>query len=290
MIIKVIELSCKTGDIIRNVILDLLIGLQNKSTESCLFFSDTSSPEELKMRAIAWSVWVFINLVFLSMCGFFYILCSQYWGYVERRHAYMDSYTKKHSSTHQHHIQYYTESDNHSDHVKVAGDTQNMLGYPGRKVRQSPLAKDRFHSSHLEERKAKLAEFESKAKKVENKLMEKISKHKSQLMIQLRRVLHDESSVFKARGNGSNPYNVEYSGPRGAYDRKSARELVCALKKKGLVKTVLPEDEPFKSMGLAKHFPKGSMFKDDQIFQSCAVVSSAGSLYGSDLGRMIGKQ
>lgn len=239
------------------------------------------------MRAIAWSVWVFINFVFLGMCGFFYLLCAQYWGYMEKRHAYMDAYSNKRSSVGQHHIQYYSETDNHLEHVKPilegVGD-----GNPERKVRASPLARERS-SPNSGERKAKLAEYASKVEQADNKLMEKISKHKSQLMIQLRRVLHDESSVFKARGEGSNPYNVEYSGPRGPYDKKSARELVCALKKKGLVRTVQKDDEPFKSLGLEAHLPSHQLLHEDKIYESCAVVSSAGSLLGSDLGRMIDK-
>lgn len=41
------------------------------------------------MRAIAVSVWIFINLVFLGMCGYIYLLWSQYWQYVERQQEHM---------------------------------------------------------------------------------------------------------------------------------------------------------------------------------------------------------
>ncbi|KAK3912515.1 Beta-galactoside alpha-2,6-sialyltransferase 2 [Frankliniella fusca] len=238
------------------------------------------------MRAIAWSVWVFINFVFLGMCGFFYVLCSQYWGYVEKRHAYLDTYTSKRTNVGQHHIQYYAETENHSEHLRQVIDGQANEGNTERKVRASPLARDR-HDPSLEEKKLKLAEPTSMAYKANQALKEKISKHKSQLMIQLRRVLHDESSVFKARGEGSNPYNVEYIGPRGPYDKKSARELVCSLKKKALVKMVQKDDEPFKSMGLGAQFPNQPVFGEDKIFESCAVVSSAGSLLASELGKTI---
>lgn len=37
------------------------------------------------MRAIAVSVWIFINLVFFGMCGYIYLLWSQYWHYITRR-------------------------------------------------------------------------------------------------------------------------------------------------------------------------------------------------------------
>lgn len=239
------------------------------------------------MRAIAWSVWVFINFVFLGMCGFFYILCSQYWGYVERRHAFMDAYTNKKSNIGQHHIQYYAEAENHMDHAKKLRDGPINNDFLARKERASPVARERHEST--EAKKGAKSLLTSQTETPNSKLMEKISKHKSQLMIQLRRVLHDESSVFKARGEGSNPYNVEYIGPRGSYDKKTARELVCALKKTGIVRTVMKDDEPFKSMDLGKSFPQQPLFGDDQIYGSCAVVSSAGSLFGSDLGKTIGK-
>lgn len=237
------------------------------------------------MRAIAWSVWVFINFVFLGMCGFFYILCSQYWGYVERRHAFMDAYTNKKSNIGQHHIQYYTETENNFDHAKKLQDGPIVDDYLARKARASPLARDRHDSK--EQKKGAKASSITHTETPHSKLMEKISKHKSQLMIQLRRVLHDESSVFKARGEGSNPYNVEYNGPRGSYDKKTARELVCALKKSGVVRTVMKDDEPFKSMDQGKNFPSQPLFGDDEIYESCAVVSSAGSLSGSHLGKTI---
>jgi hypothetical protein len=41
------------------------------------------------MRAVAVSVWIFINLVFMGMCGYIYLLWSQYWQYVERQREHM---------------------------------------------------------------------------------------------------------------------------------------------------------------------------------------------------------
>jgi len=42
-----------------------------------------------RMRAIAVSLWIFINLVFVGMCGYIYLLWSQYWQYVERQQEHM---------------------------------------------------------------------------------------------------------------------------------------------------------------------------------------------------------
>jgi len=37
------------------------------------------------MRAVALSVWLFMNLVFLGMCGYMYLLWRQYWLHSERQ-------------------------------------------------------------------------------------------------------------------------------------------------------------------------------------------------------------
>lgn len=37
------------------------------------------------MRALVVSIWVFINLVFFGMCGYMYLLWSQYWMSMDRQ-------------------------------------------------------------------------------------------------------------------------------------------------------------------------------------------------------------
>lgn len=49
----------------------------------------------INMRAIAVSVWIFINLVFFGMCGYIYLIWSQYWQYRTRHQQYADSLVKK---------------------------------------------------------------------------------------------------------------------------------------------------------------------------------------------------
>lgn len=107
-------------------------------------------------------------------------------------------------------------------------------------------------------------------------------------MVQLRRVLLEESSVFKTRGNGNNPYNVHYMGPRGSYVGKSVQDLVCGLKKKvGEIRTVSALDEPFTAQRLRELFPKTPIFTEK--YNTCAIVTNAGSLSGSGLGNFIGE-
>lgn len=107
-------------------------------------------------------------------------------------------------------------------------------------------------------------------------------------MVQLRRVLLEESSVFKTRGSGNNPYNVQYVGPRGSYVGKSVQELVCGLKKKvGRIRTISALDEPFTAQGLTELFPKTPIFTEK--YNTCAIITNAGSLSGSGLGTFIGE-
>lgn len=47
------------------------------------------------MKAIAVSVWIFINLVFFGMCGYIYLLWSQYWLYISRQKQHQDDFVKK---------------------------------------------------------------------------------------------------------------------------------------------------------------------------------------------------
>jgi len=121
-----------------------------------------------------------------------------------------------------------------------------------------------------------------------DKVSSRVLAYKSQLVVQLRRVLLEESSVFKTRGSGNNPYDVHYVGPRGSYVGKSVQELVCGLKKKvGRIHTISALDEPFTAQGLRQLFPKTPIFTEK--YNTCAVVTNAGSLSGSGLGTFIGE-
>lgn len=121
-----------------------------------------------------------------------------------------------------------------------------------------------------------------------DKVSSRIIAYKSQLVVHLRRVLLEESSVFKANGEGNNPYNVRYAGPRSSYADKSVHDLVCSLRKKvGIIRTVSGLDEPFKGRGLRELFPRAPIFTAK--YNTCAIVTNAGSLFGSGLGSFIGE-
>jgi hypothetical protein len=116
----------------------------------------------------------------------------------------------------------------------------------------------------------------------------RILAYKSQLVVHLRRVLLEESSVFKAHGEGNNPYNVHYVGPRGSYVSKSVHELICSLRKKvGIIRTISGLDKPFTRQGLKELFPRAPIFTAK--YNTCAIVTNAGSLFRSGLGSFIGE-
>ncbi|XP_041822013.1 beta-galactoside alpha-2,6-sialyltransferase 2-like [Chelmon rostratus] len=84
----------------------------------------------------------------------------------------------------------------------------------------------------------------------------------------------------------SNRHQVMYQRPRGA--RRSGLQLYCELKRRTRIRTVDGTEEPFFSLGWAKLVPSLSL-QDLRAshYQSCAVVTSAGAILNSSLGREI---
>ncbi|KAJ9594899.1 hypothetical protein L9F63_013804 [Diploptera punctata] len=244
------------------------------------------------MRAVAVSVWIFINLVFVGMCGYIYLLWSQYWQYVERQHEHMAGLignSRSGGAGSSQIFYYYSHETSTSDpEVVVARNRSKSLPKhrssdksanktsPALKVIRRRNSQPRFPKTRM-----------SAEPPWSDKTSSRVLAYKSQLVVQLRRVLLEESSVFKARGDANNPYNVHYIGPRGSYVGKSAQELICSLKNKVNIRTITGSDEPFASLGLGNLIPKQPMFQAK--FNTCAIVTNAGSLFGSGLGSFIDK-
>lgn len=87
-----------------------------------------------------------------------------------------------------------------------------------------------------------------------------------------------------------NKYGVTVSGPGGVASRSklSGPKLLCQLKAKVDVSTVTPDLQPFSSLPWASQLPSQQLTSDLGPYKSCAVVSSAGSLRSSGLGKEIG--
>ncbi|XP_031176422.1 beta-galactoside alpha-2,6-sialyltransferase 1 isoform X2 [Sander lucioperca] len=86
-----------------------------------------------------------------------------------------------------------------------------------------------------------------------------------------------------------NKYGVEFSGPGGVSGRPklSGAELLCELKEKVSVSTLTSDLPPFSSLSWAATLPPAPLTSDLGPYRSCAVVSSAGSLRYSGLGKEI---
>lgn len=110
----------------------------------------------------------------------------------------------------------------------------------------------------------------------------KTSVFKDELLKELRKVFTDESNILKV--GIENPYNVHYRGVRGNFMDKPPRSLLCQLKEVPLRTLQRMEVE---SHTLKGYLPKRGLF-ENKMFNSCAIIASAGGLKNSKLGRFIG--
>lgn len=87
-----------------------------------------------------------------------------------------------------------------------------------------------------------------------------------------------------------NKYGVKVSAPIGGASRSklSGPKLLCQLKAKVDVSTLTSDVQPFSSLPWASQLPAKQLTSDLGPYKSCAVVSSAGSLRSSGLGKEIG--
>lgn len=88
-----------------------------------------------------------------------------------------------------------------------------------------------------------------------------------------------------------NKYGVEFSGPGGVSSRPklSGPKLLCQLKDNVEVTTLTPDFQPFSPLPWAAQLPPNQLTSDLGPYKSCAVVSSAGSMRFSGLGKEIGE-
>ncbi|XP_067116765.1 beta-galactoside alpha-2,6-sialyltransferase 2b isoform X1 [Osmerus mordax] len=81
----------------------------------------------------------------------------------------------------------------------------------------------------------------------------------------------------------ANKHHVVYRGRRHA--RQSAHEVLCQLKREAPVRALDGTEDPFAVLGWAKLVPGHPLEKLN--FQTCAVVTSAGAILNSSLGKEI---
>ncbi|XP_069010215.1 beta-galactoside alpha-2,6-sialyltransferase 2-like [Embiotoca jacksoni] len=88
----------------------------------------------------------------------------------------------------------------------------------------------------------------------------------------------------------ANKHHVSYKGHRRA--TQSAKELLCQMKAHAQLRTVDGSEQPFSSLGWARlvpSLPLEQLYRkqDQSSFKTCAVVTSAGAILRSGLGKEI---
>lgn len=121
-----------------------------------------------------------------------------------------------------------------------------------------------------------------------DKLQNKIHTYKSQLLIQLRKAqLVAGNVIFHKDKEETNIYKVKFKRQKIKIPQKSRQELICELRDSVKVDMLHESLEPFKSLGYDKYFPRTGIFENFLHHNTCAIVSSAGSMYKSKLGKEI---
>lgn len=88
----------------------------------------------------------------------------------------------------------------------------------------------------------------------------------------------------------ANKHHVSYKGHRRA--AQTAKELLCQMKAQARLRTVDGSEQPFSSLGWARLVPSLPLeqlnrWQDRSGFKTCAVVTSAGAILRSGLGKEI---
>ncbi|CAH1984946.1 unnamed protein product [Acanthoscelides obtectus] len=236
------------------------------------------------MRALVVSIWVFINLVFFGMCGYMYLLWSQYW-------VSLDAEEKSTTSTYDQQIYFYNRgyypSDAKNQTVTIP-DVKDLLKQSQSLVKDNAssvtLIKNsmpRFPNLQPQNLELGTKKYRCIESDTPNDCDRKTSEFKDNLIKELRRVFTEETNVLKP-GN-ENRYNVQFRGVRGNYMDKTPSQLRCDLL--NVPFTTLKRFD-VRSHILKDYLPKRGFFENKR-FNTCAIVSSAGALKGSNLGKFI---
>ena len=87
-----------------------------------------------------------------------------------------------------------------------------------------------------------------------------------------------------------NAYNVSYKGSLAdnttTSQNMSPQQLLCDARNKIKLSTFTKDNEMFKNLKLDRFFPSSGLL-ENKMYNTCAVVSSGGSLHKSGLGPFI---
>ncbi|KAM4561141.1 beta-galactoside alpha-2,6-sialyltransferase 2 isoform 1-T2 [Fundulus diaphanus] len=153
--------------------------------------------------------------------------------------------------------------------------TENEDQDPGNTIRTAVDRRNGGKSSDLED-----YSFSKSASVVQRLWKGRVSAH--MLSPRLQRAMKDYMSA--------NKHHVSYTGHRKS--SQCAKELLCQMKAQAQLKTVDGLEEPFSSLGWADFVPSRPLAqlnrqRESGGFKSCAVVTSAGAILRSGLGKEI---
>ncbi|XP_076324129.1 beta-galactoside alpha-2,6-sialyltransferase 2-like [Tachypleus tridentatus] len=212
-------------------------------------------------RIIAVSIWMFIVMMILGVGGYIYVLWIQYWKFARSKHFSPSAAIRR------------SFLGNNLTSLSLKDIAQN-LNLPS----QNHLA--------VAANKAKKNDFAEEHTSLVDNLIKKINTYKHQLIVQLRKWQLQGASVISDQSQNHNNYKVHYKGQR-SFGYKSETDLVCSAKHDVPVRMLSADDTFFKEIGLAPLFPNKNINQVLRMFNSCAIVSSSGSMYKSGLGKEI---
>lgn len=103
-----------------------------------------------------------------------------------------------------------------------------------------------------------------------------------------RRIVQSFERSMSEALNESNHYNVDYKPVFGDSFEEQYYPSSCLVMEAG-VRVLRRKDAPFNKLPFGRLFPRQKLFRNVKSVKTCAIVSSAGSLAGSKLGRFIGE-
>ena len=120
-----------------------------------------------------------------------------------------------------------------------------------------------------------------------DKLLAHMKVFKEQLFTQLRSTVTDTAKQVQDE-NFPNAYNVTYRGRMAdnTTATPSPAQLLCDAKENIKLSTFTKNNDMFKGLNLDRFFPSSHLL-ENQLYNTCAVVSSGGSLHKSGLGTFI---
>eukprot|EP00096_Caligus_rogercresseyi_P013293 TRINITY_DN5967_c0_g1_i1.p1 TRINITY_DN5967_c0_g1~~TRINITY_DN5967_c0_g1_i1.p1 ORF type:complete len:435 (-),score=97.08 TRINITY_DN5967_c0_g1_i1:150-1454(-) len=214
-------------------------------------------------------VFLFLFLVLLSTgtLSYLYIIWTTYWQRVAKGLSGGDDGSSSHGSIVR------IKFDETTGRFRVNDNGNNAYDSPGRVNTQGSELYELLDENYFLE---------------ESEEMNRLKGFEKQVISNLRRTFMDYGKKVLS-GEMENRFKVRYNGRKGALleIEGSSEELLCDMKKKVVLKIFQRGDLFFRSQQLDQYFMPEPLFSPKRTYNTCAIVTSAGSLINSELGPFI---